>query len=119
MTQFKNDLYKIYNEQKFTFKLTFEFTFLLVLAEDKREISSTLKEQYTKYNYVLQYNLFYPSTNTRLDDFKNPVAVDSKKDIENIISKIEKDDLITELMREAKTSAWQFYKFFGCVVSCL
>ena len=113
LTQFKNDLYKIYNEQKFTFKLTFEFTFLLVLAEDKREISSTLKEQYTKYNYVLQYNLFYPSTNTRLDDFKNPVAVDSKKDIENIISKIEKDDLITELMREAKTSAWQFYKFLG------
>ena len=88
LTQFKNDLYKIYNEQKFTFKLTFEFTFLLVLAEDKREISSTLKEQYTKYNYVLQYNLFYPSTNTRLDDFKNPIAVDSKKDIENIISKI-------------------------------
>ena len=113
LTQFKNDLYKIYNEQKFTFKLTFEFTFLLVLAEDKREISSTLKEQYTKYNYVLQYNLFYPSTNTRLDDFKNPVAVDSKKDIENIISKIEKEDLITELMREAKTSAWQFYKFLG------
>ncbi len=46
----------------------------------------------------MYYNiiLFYPPTNTRLDDFKNPVAVDSKKDIENIISNIEKEDLISE-----------------------
>ena len=76
-------------------------------------MKKTLKEQYNKYNYVLQYNLFYPSTNTRLDDFKNPVVVDNKKDIDDIISQIEKDDLIAYLMKNALHSGWKFYKFLG------
>ena len=41
LTQFKNYLYQIYNDQKFTFKLTFEFSFLLVLTEDARIIGAS------------------------------------------------------------------------------
>ena len=80
LTQFKNDLYKIYNEQKFTFKISFEFSFLLILAKDNRKLGSELKKQYNKYNYVVQYKLHYASTNTRLQGFENPVVVDNKKD---------------------------------------
>jgi hypothetical protein len=90
LTQFKNDLYKIYNEQKYTFKITFEFSFLLVLDEDYRGLGELLKQRYNKYNHQLRYNLFYASTNTRLLDFKRPVAVDNKKDIDDIIAQIEK-----------------------------
>ena len=64
--------------------------------------------------YKLKYNLFYPSTNTRLDSFENPVVVDNKNDIERIISKVEKEDLIEKITRQvANNSAWKFYKFLG------
>jgi hypothetical protein len=45
LTQFKNDLYNIYNQQKYSFKITFEFSFLLVLAEGYREISDETKSK--------------------------------------------------------------------------
>ncbi len=34
LSQFRNYLYQIYNYKKFAYKLTFEFSFLLVLTED-------------------------------------------------------------------------------------
>ena len=112
LTQFKNYLYQIYNDQKFTFKLTFEFSFLLVLTEDARMISAVDRKgnpELKKYMYKLKYNLFYPSTNTRLDSFENPVVVDNKNDIESIICKVEKEDLIEKVTRQvANNSAWKF-----------
>ena len=117
LTQFKNDLYNIYNQQKYTFKITFEFSFLLVLAEGYREISdetkSKLESKYNKYNYQLEYELFYASTNTRLKGFENPVVVDNKKDIETIIKKIESKDLIEALTESRAVSQFKFYKFLG------
>ncbi len=117
LTQFKSYLYQIYNDQKFTFKLTFEFSFLLVLSEDARIVSESEKKknpELKKYKYKLMYNLFYPSTNTRLDSFENPVVVDNKNDIESIISKVKKEDLIEKVTRQvANNSAWKFYKFLG------
>jgi len=117
LTQFKSYLYQIYNDQKFTFKLTFEFSFLLVLSEDARIVSESEKKknpELKKYKYKLMYNLFYPSTNTRLDSFENPVVVDNKNDIESIISKVKKEDLIEKVTTKvANNSAWQFYKFLG------
>ena len=68
LSQFKNYLYQIYNDQKFTFKLTFEFSFLLVLSEDARIIGASERKgnpELEKYIYRLRYQLFYPSTNTR------------------------------------------------------
>ena len=41
LSQFRNYLYQLYNDQKFTFKLTFEFSFLLVLSEDSRTVSES------------------------------------------------------------------------------
>ena len=117
LSQFKNYLYQIYNDQKFTFKLTFEFSFLLVLTEDARIIGASERTQnpeLKKYMYKLKYNLFYPSTNTRLDSFENPVVVDNKNDIKSIISKVQKEDLIEKITRQvANNSAWKFYKFLG------
>ncbi len=40
LSQFRNCLYQIYNDKNFTFKLTFEFSFLLVLSEDARIIGN-------------------------------------------------------------------------------
>ena len=92
LSQFRNYLYQIYNEQKFTYKLTFEFSFLLVLNENYREIGEKEKKkpELKRFNYRLRYNLFYPSTNTRLESFDNPVVVDNKNDIERIIAKLKK-----------------------------
>ena len=88
-----------------------------MLTEDKREIANTekrLKPELRRFNYILQYNLFYPSTNTRLESFDNPVVVDNKNDIERIIAKVEKEDLIEKLTKQvANNSAWKFYKFLG------
>ena len=116
LSQFRNYLYQIYNDQKFTYKLTFEFSFILVLDEDYREIGEKEKKnpKLRRFNYRLRYNLFYPSTNTRLESFENPVVVDNKNDIERIIAKVEKEDLIEKLTKQvANNSAWKFYKFLG------
>jgi hypothetical protein len=50
LSQFKNYLYKIYNDQKYTFKITFEFSVLLVLDhdEDNRGMSELLKNNKIK-----------------------------------------------------------------------
>ena len=57
------------------------------------------------------FSLHYASTNTRLKGFENPVVVDNKKDINNIIDKISKADLIEEFTNKRKNSQWKFYKF--------
>ena len=113
LSQFKNYLLKIYNDQKFTFKITFEFSFLLVLSDQHRQIGDKTEEKAMKYNYQLEYKLYYASTNTRLQGFENPVVVDNKKDIESIISKVEEKDLILDLVADADSSRWKFYKFLG------
>ena len=40
--------------------------------------------------YKLKYNLFYPSTNTRLDSFENPVVVDNKMILKVLFLKFKK-----------------------------
>ena len=67
MTQFKNDLYKIYNEQKFTFKISFEFSFLLILAKDNRKLGSELKKQYNKNNNEKQNEIIISFDSNQLN----------------------------------------------------
>ena len=43
-----------------------------------------------KYMYKLKHNLFYPSTNTRLDSFENPVVVDNKMILKALLLKLKK-----------------------------
>jgi len=62
---------------------------------------------------MLQYKLFYSSTNTRLKHFENPVVVDNKNDLERIIKLVEKEDLIGHLVDQRDSSRWNFYKFLG------
>ena len=57
--------------------------------------------------------LYYASTNTRLKGFENPVVIDNKKDIENVISTITKTDLIEHFMFKSTTSAWKIYKILS------
>lgn len=92
LSQFRNYLYQIYNDQKFTYKLTFEFSFLLVLNENYREIGEKEKKkpELKRFNYRLRYNLFYPSTNTRLKSFENPVVVDNKMILNELLQKLKK-----------------------------
>ena len=81
-----NDLMNIYKQQKFTFKLTIEFSFLLVSVDD--ENFDTRKKRDNN-NYIrVDFDLRFASTNTRPEGFKNPVVVDNKKDIDKIINKL-------------------------------
>ena len=54
------------------------------------------------------FTLHYASTNTRLKGFENPVVVDSKNDINNIIDKISKADLIEQFVNSRKTANISF-----------
>ena len=69
----------IYNNQKNTFKITMQFSFLLIkdVQVDGKKIKS-----------IITFKLFYASTNTRLQGFENPVVIDNKKDIANAIETI-------------------------------
>ncbi len=67
----------IYKQQKFTFKLIIEFSFLLenVDSEDFR-----LDRPLDYNNYIrVDFDLRLASTNTRPEGFRNPVVVEIKK----------------------------------------
>ena len=82
-------LMNIYKQQKFTFKLTVEFSFLLI------DVDHTYYKPYVKDRHISVYfALFLASTNTRPKGFENPVVVDNKKDIDDIIKKLTSADLI-------------------------
>ena len=72
-----NYLLNIYKNQKFTFKLTIEFSFLRIKVDDE---GFKTKDIGDKNNYITVYfDLRLASTNTRPEGFKNPVVVDNKK----------------------------------------
>ena len=100
----------IYNNQKFTFKLTIQFSFMLIKVNDMGFDDKI----YNSNNIItVSFDLHYASTNTRLKGFENPVVVDNKKDIDNIIKKISQSDLIEDFMRQRKDSQWKFYRFLS------
>ena len=58
LSQFSSYLHQIFNDQKFTFKITFEFSFLLILSDDYRIITDKQKQEnkkYEKFRYLLKY----------------------------------------------------------------
>jgi len=69
-------LLNLYRQQKFTFKLTIEFSFMRIKIE---EVDKAID---------VEFDLRLASTNTRPEGFKNPVVVDNKKDIDKIINKL-------------------------------
>jgi hypothetical protein len=99
-------LMNIYKQQKFTFKLTIEFSFLLI------DVDYTHFQSYIKNSVInVSFALFQASTNTRPKGFENPVVVDNKTDIDNIIKKLTSADLIEYFMLQRGDSRWKFYKF--------
>jgi hypothetical protein len=67
----------IYKQQKFTFKPTIEFSFLLVNV-DEENLEARRIWDYNNYTRV-DFDLQLASTNTRSEGFKNPVVVDNKR----------------------------------------
>ena len=92
-------LLNIYRQQKFTFKLTVEFSFLRIKVE---EVNKAID---------VEFDLRLASTNTRPIGFKNPVVVDNKKDIDDIINKLSNLNLVEYFMNESISSKWKFYRF--------
>ena len=90
-------LYDIYNKQRLTIKITLQVSYLLISEVEKKGVSS------------ITFDIHYASTNTRLKGFENPVVVDNKKDINNIIDKVSKADLIEQFIKSRKDSSWKFY----------
>ena len=93
------NLLNIYKQQKFTFKVAIEFTFLLI---------TIMKE---KGSTFIDFKIHYASTNTRPNEFKNPVVVDNKKDVDNIIKILSNADLIEQFTNRRTDSKTKFYKF--------
>ena len=48
-----------------------------------------------------------------LKEFKNPVVVDNKKDVNDIIKKISQADLLDEFTLARNDSAWKFWRFLA------
>jgi len=104
-----NYLLNIYRQQKFTFKLTIEFSFLRIKVDDEGFKTKYIGE---KNNYItVDFDLRLASTNTRPEGFKNPVVVDNKKDIDKIINKLIDLNLVEYFMQESISSKWKFYRF--------
>ena len=67
----------IYKQQKITFKLTIEFSFLLINSDSAKFQPERI---WNENNYIrVDFDLRLASTNTRPEGFKNPVVVDNKK----------------------------------------
>ena len=92
-------LLNIYRQQKFTFKLTIEFSFLRIKVEAEDKVID------------VEFDLRLASTNTRPEGFKNPVVVDNKKDIDKIINKLTSLNLVEYFMQDSASSTWKFYRF--------
>ena len=102
-----NYLMNIYKQQKFTFKLTIEFSFLLVCVDDE---NFDMRRKGDNNNYIrVDFDLRLASTNTRPEGFKNPVVVDNKKDIDKIINKLTDLNLVEYFMNNSLASKWKFY----------
>ena len=104
-------LLNIYKQQKFTFKLTIEFSFLRIKVDDEdfgtKDSSGKIKKNYI----TVDFDLRLASTNTRPEGFKNPVVVDNKKDIDRIINKLTDLNLVEYFMNASISSKWKFYRF--------
>ncbi len=71
-----NYLLIIYRQQKYTFKLTIEFSFLKIKVEEVKKVVN------------VQFDLRLASKNTRPEVFKNPAVVDNKRDTDKTIYKL-------------------------------
>jgi hypothetical protein len=89
----------IYKQQNLHFKLAIEFSYLLVRVED------------AKFSTMVNFIVHYASTNTRPKAFRNPVVVDNKKDVDNIIKTLSKTDLIEEFTKQRPDSKTKFCRF--------
>ncbi len=69
-------LMSIFNQQKFTFKLSIQFSYMLIKVEEGEKKNDII---------TVEFDIHYASTQTRLKDFKNPVVVDIRKDIDDIV----------------------------------
>ncbi len=78
-----NYLLYIYRQQNFTFKITIEFSFLRLKVDDENFRPKDIEDEN---NYIqVDFDLRLASTNTRPEGFKNPVVVDNKANIDNIV----------------------------------
>ena len=89
-------LLNIYRQQKFTFKLTIEFSFLRIKVDDEdfgtKDSSGKIKTNYITVDFDLR-------------------LVDNKKDIDRIINKLTDLNLVEYFMNESISSKWKFYRF--------
>ena len=93
----------IYKQQKYTFKLTVEFSFLRVKIDyDDFKITKIIP---------VEFGLMLASTNTRPEGFKNPVVVDNKKDIDKVINKLTDLNLVEYLCKRVLAVNGSFTDF--------
>ena len=54
-------LYKIFYEQKFTFKIAFEFSFILVKEEEISDDDKDIDTELEPFEWTIDYDLWYHS----------------------------------------------------------
>ena len=95
--ELSNLLYGIFNKQKYRYKINISFAFTLI------------KEEKDGKKYIVKFKFFDASTNTRILD--HPETIDNKKDIDLLVQKIQKMNLVEKLIQKREDSAWKFYEF--------
>jgi hypothetical protein len=95
--ELSNLLYGIFNKQKYRYKINISFAFTLI------------KEEKDGKKYIIKFKFFDASTNTRILD--HPETIDNKKDIDLLVQKIQKMNLVEKLIQKREDSAWKFYEF--------
>ena len=95
--ELSNLLYHIFNKQKYRYKINISFAFTLI------------REVHEDFRYEVKFQFFDASTNTRILD--HPEMIDNKKDIDLLVQKIQKMNLVEKLIKKREGSSWKFYEF--------
>ncbi len=64
------------------------------------------------FSTMVKFITHYASTNTHPEAFKNPVVVDNKKDIDNMVKTLSKTNLVVDITKQLPDSKYtKFYRF--------
>ena len=92
-------LYQVFNQQKYRFKINISFAFILI------------KESQGDKNYQVEFKFWDASTNTRIFKDTPATTIDNKKDMDNLLNRINIQNEIEKLTNLENGSQWKFYKF--------
>ena len=94
-------LYQVFNQQKYRFKINISFAFILIKETQDNENKI----------YQVEFKFWDASTNTRILKDSPATTIDNKKDVDNLLDRINIQNEKEKLTNLSNSSSWKFYKF--------